>query len=97
MADSAIIGLSSLASVETITANGYNGVTITGDANANTLDFSLVSLIGIAQIQGGAGSDSIIGGGGNDVMAGTRATISPTAAPETISSCSPGLAMASMP
>ena len=69
-ADNTVIGLSSLATVETITANGYNGVTISGNANPNTLDFSLVNLLGITQLQGGAGNDTITGSGGNDVIAG---------------------------
>ena len=67
--------------IEQINAGGHAGVTIVGDANV--LDFSetvqLTTLVGIAEINGGAGDDAItgsasddriVGGTGHDVLAG---------------------------
>jgi Ca2+-binding RTX toxin-like protein len=56
-----VIGLSSLASVESITANGFSGVTIQGSAGANVLNFNAVTLAGIVSIDGGLGTDTITG------------------------------------
>jgi Ca2+-binding RTX toxin-like protein len=68
MANDTVIGLSSLSAVETITANGFSGVTIKGSAANNTLNFSAVTLTGIVSIDGGAGNDTITGSAGNDVF-----------------------------
>ena len=64
------IGLSSLATVETITSGGFANVNILGSAAANTLDFSGVTLSGIGFIDGGNGPDIITGSGIADVIFG---------------------------
>jgi Ca2+-binding RTX toxin-like protein len=78
-ADGTVIGLRSIAGVETVSSGGFSNVTISGSAAANTLNFSAVTLAGIVSIDGGAGNDNItgsaaadniIGGGGNDTMNG---------------------------
>src|SRR5690606_24959661 len=65
-------------SVEVIDGNGGDDV-IRGRDSRDILDFSHTTLIGIAEIQGGGGSDfitgsdgddTIVGGGGVDVMDG---------------------------
>ncbi|MFX8577850.1 hypothetical protein ABTM02_20505, partial [Acinetobacter baumannii] len=57
-------------SIEVITANGHTGVTISGTMNADTLDFSGTTLIGIESIQGSKGDDTIIGSAGDDTIIG---------------------------
>jgi VCBS repeat-containing protein len=68
--------------VDVITGAGRNNVTIKGaDSVHNTLDFTDVQLINIAEIRGGgptsgdtirgsAGNDTILGGGANDLLFG---------------------------
>ena len=79
MADNVVIGLRSIASTESVTANGFTGVTIAGNGVANTLNFAAVTLTGIGSIDGGGGNDiitgsaiadSILGGVGNDTLNG---------------------------
>lgn len=79
LANGTVIGLRSIANVEVISANGYNGVSIAGSSAADTLDFTDVTLTGINRINLGAGDDTIlgssaadyiIGGAGNDVLNG---------------------------
>ena len=74
-----IIGLISLATIEAITAGGFTGVTVSGSANADTLNFTGVTLTGIGRIDGGAGNDTITGpaaaatfagGAGDDTITG---------------------------
>ena len=69
------IGLSSIATVEQVSANAFTGVHVVGTANADTLNFSAVTFTGVIDIDGAAGadtltgsaaSDTIIGGAGND-------------------------------
>lgn len=77
------IGIASLAGIEEISVDGYAGVTISGDAGDNVLDFSNVLLSGIGLIEGGSGHDTIIGnalaanvidgGTGNDTLIGGAA------------------------
>jgi VCBS repeat-containing protein len=71
--------LASLSSVETITSGGFSNFRILGTALGDNLDFSAVTLTGVASIDGGAGNDTligsaaadtIIGGSGNDSMEG---------------------------
>lgn len=68
--DGTVIGLQSLSGVETITANGRVGVTISGDANANTLNLAAVTLTGISRISGGGGNDTVTTGAGADILSG---------------------------
>ena len=63
------IQMSSIAGIEVIAASGHTGVSIKGSALANTLDFSTVTLTGIAVIDAGAGNDTVVGSAGNDVIA----------------------------
>lgn len=74
-----VIGLTSLISVETITANGFADVSILGSMTSDTFDFSTVTLTGITHIDGGAGDDvitgaalatTIAGGEGDDTLTG---------------------------
>lgn len=71
MANSAVIGLKSLSGVETITANGFTGISISGSSTGNILDFTTVSLVGIIKIDGGAGNDTITGTSGADTILGS--------------------------
>jgi Ca2+-binding RTX toxin-like protein/chemotaxis receptor (MCP) glutamine deamidase CheD len=63
--------IGSVAGIETITANGNNGVTIRGDNSGSTLDFSGMTLTGIAYIDGQNGDDEITGSFGADVIRGS--------------------------
>ena len=71
------IGLSSIATVEQVSANAFANVHVVGTANADTLNFSAVTFTGVIDINGAAGadiltgsalSDTIIGGAGNDTV-----------------------------
>jgi Ca2+-binding RTX toxin-like protein len=70
LANGTVIGLTSIAGIETIFANGYANVRISGSDAADTLDFSNTVLSGITKISGGAGDDVIVGSAGNDVISG---------------------------
>ncbi|WP_318186607.1 putative Ig domain-containing protein [Pelagicoccus enzymogenes] len=61
-------------SIETISADGHSGVTVTGDYSNQTLDFSETNLDGIESISGGAGHDTVIGSRGNDTLKGGSGT-----------------------
>lgn len=67
---STMIGLAGFSGIETITSSGYSGVYISGTASNDTLDFTGVTLTGIASIRGGAGNDSLIGWSANDTLMG---------------------------
>ncbi|MGL5838242.1 MAG: cadherin domain-containing protein [Sphingorhabdus sp.] len=69
-ANNTIIGLRSLATVEAITADAFTSVSISGSSAADTLNFSSVTLTGIAKIDGGAGNDVITGSAGADTLVG---------------------------
>lgn len=71
LADNTIIGLTSLTGVETVTANGFTGVSIAGSAVGDILDFSAVTLTSITQIDGGGGSDTITGSSTADTLIGS--------------------------
>lgn len=83
LTDNVTIGIKMLSGIEEISANGYVGVTISGDSSDNVFDFTNVVLTGIGQILGGGGNDTIIGnalvanvingGTGNDIMVGGAA------------------------
>jgi Ca2+-binding RTX toxin-like protein len=73
------VGLTAITAIEQITDGGFGGLHISGDNNANTLNFSTVTLTNVVDINGGggndnltgsAGSDVILGGAGNDTIAG---------------------------
>jgi trimeric autotransporter adhesin len=64
LANATVIGLSSITDVETISAGTFTGVYIAGSANADTLNFSSVTLTNIVRIEGG---------GGNDILSGNAA------------------------
>jgi Ca2+-binding RTX toxin-like protein len=59
--------------VEKIEGDGGSD-TIAGTGSSDTLDFSGTELVGIAQIDGGAGNDAITGSAGNDVIVGGAGT-----------------------
>jgi Ca2+-binding RTX toxin-like protein len=56
--------------IEVIDAGGHTGVTVSGGAGSDTLDFSATTLIGISGISGGAGNDTIIGSAADDTIIG---------------------------
>ena len=69
--DNTEIGLSAFNnSVETISADGREGVTIQGGAGNNTFNFSRTTLDGVEAIDGGDGNDRITGSRGDDVIRG---------------------------
>ncbi|MFA9229647.1 MAG: M10 family metallopeptidase C-terminal domain-containing protein [Microgenomates group bacterium] len=79
LANNTSIGISSLTGIEVISAGGYSGVKLVGNAQANVIDLTATTLTGITRIEGGSGVDSITGstladtidgGAGNDVLAG---------------------------
>ncbi|WP_317279148.1 beta strand repeat-containing protein, partial [Kordiimonas aquimaris] len=59
-----------LGDVESISAGGFSGVNIASDSANNTLNFSATSLIGISNIDAGAGNDTVVGSSGNDYIIG---------------------------
>lgn len=64
------IGIASFTGIEVIDADGRINVTIGGSPDSDTLDFSLVQLIGIKSINAGAAGDTIIGSNGADTIIG---------------------------
>ena len=64
----AVIGLRSVVNVETVTANGFGGVTIQGSSGNDTLNFATATLTGIVSIDGGSGADAITGSTGADLI-----------------------------
>ena len=66
LADGTNIGLRSISTVETITANGHAGVTILGSAGNDVLNFTAVTLVNIVSIDGRGGNDSMNGGANVD-------------------------------
>jgi Ca2+-binding RTX toxin-like protein len=74
LANSTVIGLTSISGVEAITSGGFTGVSISGTGAGDTLDFSTVTLTGIVRIDGGLGDDWITGSAGADVIYGGGGT-----------------------
>jgi serralysin len=70
ISNNAVIGLNALQSVETISSQAFTNVTITGDANANVLDFSGTILTGIVSIDAGGGNDTLVSSAGGDALRG---------------------------
>lgn len=68
--DNAIVGLTTLAGIETIDGGGHLAVTILGNNAAQIWDFSSVTINGIAAIDTGAGADMAIGSSENDTLLG---------------------------
>ncbi|HSR54809.1 MAG TPA: hypothetical protein VLN73_01110, partial [Alphaproteobacteria bacterium] len=56
--------------VETISADGHEGVTVRGTNSSQSLDFSGTTLDGIEAIEGAGGHDTITGSAGNDTIRG---------------------------
>jgi uncharacterized protein YjiK/2',3'-cyclic-nucleotide 2'-phosphodiesterase (5'-nucleotidase family)/Ca2+-binding RTX toxin-like protein len=56
--------------IETIDASGRTGVKIVGSTQADTLNYTGVTLTNIVSIDGGAGNDTITGSAGNDTIIG---------------------------
>ena len=69
-AASATIVWSNVTNVEVLDGTGFTGVAALGTASANVLDFSGVSLVNVARIDGLGGNDTITGSAGNDVVVG---------------------------
>ena len=69
-ANDTVIGLSSLATVESITGGAFTGVTILGSPANNTLNFGSVTLTNIVSVGGGAGIDTITGSAADDLIIG---------------------------
>ena len=74
LVDGTAIGLRSISTVETISANGHTGVTILGSAGNDVLNFTAVTLVNIVSIDGGGGNDSITGSAAADVIIGRAGT-----------------------
>jgi Ca2+-binding RTX toxin-like protein len=53
-------------SIEVISNGGFSNVSVYGDDDSNLLDFSATTMVGIAEINGGDGNDTIIGSAGAD-------------------------------
>jgi Ca2+-binding RTX toxin-like protein len=62
--------LKPLSSIETVSAGGFANVTVAGTSAANTLNFTGVTLTGIARIDGLGGADALTGSAGADAIAG---------------------------
>jgi trimeric autotransporter adhesin len=69
-AASTVITYKSLAGIEEISAGGFAGVVVQGTAGADVMDYTAMTLTGLARIDGAAGADTITGSVGNDVIAG---------------------------
>ena len=70
-ANNTAIGLTALGEVESITGGSYTGVYVRGSGGDDLLDFTGATLTAITKIDGGAGSDIILGSAGNDVILGS--------------------------
>ena len=67
--DNATIGLTSINSIEAINGSGKTNVVINVNTGA-TIDFTYVTLTGIAKINGSSGVETITGSAGDDVIIG---------------------------
>jgi 2',3'-cyclic-nucleotide 2'-phosphodiesterase (5'-nucleotidase family)/Ca2+-binding RTX toxin-like protein len=70
IANGAQIRIRSITGVEEISSNGYSGVSVGGTTGADVLNFSGITLTGIASINGLSGDDRIVGTAGDDVISG---------------------------
>lgn len=64
------MSFASLSNVEKINGNGFASVAIVGTSGNDIMDFSAITVTGIAAIKGGAGADTIIGSAGTDIIWG---------------------------
>lgn len=71
LANSTVIGLSSIVGIEAISAGTFTGVSISGSANNDTLNLTGVTLTAITRIDGGAGNDTITGSASADTIRGS--------------------------
>lgn len=71
LANSGVIGLTSLTGVETITAGAFMSVSIAGSSGANNIDLSSVTVSGITLIDMGSGDDTLTGSSGADTIRGS--------------------------
>ena len=69
-AANAAIALKVYTSIEEISGGGFAGVTLSGTSSANSVDFSAMTLTGIARIDGFGGNDTLTGSAGADTIAG---------------------------
>jgi Ca2+-binding RTX toxin-like protein len=65
-----VITLSALSGVEIISSGGFAGVSLAGTKNADSFDFTDVTLGGVGPINGLAGNDTITGSAGADTILG---------------------------
>ncbi|MER5674817.1 peroxidase family protein [Pseudonocardia alni] len=75
----AVIGLNTVASIESIESGGFAGVSVLGSGAVTTFTFNTVTLTGITAVDGGGGNDAlsmpdsadtVLGGTGNDTIDG---------------------------
>jgi Ca2+-binding RTX toxin-like protein len=64
------IELHSIIGIEVISSGGLANVSVAGSSGNDLLDFSLVTLVGIVEIDAGAGNDTIAGSAGSDTING---------------------------
>jgi Ca2+-binding RTX toxin-like protein len=69
-AANAVITISAMGGIEAIDGAGFANVRIAGTAGLDQMDFSAVTLTGIAAIQGGNGKDTITGSASDDTIVG---------------------------
>ena len=70
LGDNVAIGVSALTRIESISASGFGGVTLAGNASADVINLTGVAVSGIAAISGLSGNDQITGSAGDDVLNG---------------------------
>ncbi|KPF90064.1 hypothetical protein IP81_15955 [Novosphingobium sp. AAP83] len=70
--DNTVIRLRSFTGIETISANGKAGVSVSGSILADTLDFSSVNMVGITVFNAGSGNDHLTGTAAADTIIGAR-------------------------
>ncbi|EZP65308.1 putative Ca2+-binding hemolysin [Sphingomonas paucimobilis] len=70
LANNAVIRLGAFSNIETISGGSYTGVTIAGSDDADSLDFTGVTLSAITRISGNGGDDTIVGNAAANVIAG---------------------------
>ncbi len=68
--DNTTIGISGISGVEEISGGGFANVKIKAAPTGVVFDFTNIALVGIAEIDGGAGNDRITGSAGDDVING---------------------------